>query len=116
MIYFIGDKPSKCNVDPRIAFVGTNSYKTLLIWIHRMNLSINDIMIFNSNAFVNDIQEKITENDQIIALGKESSKILTQHNIPHLEIPHPSGLNRKLNDVKKVDRFLKECKEYVLRK
>ena len=116
MIYFIGDKPSKRNIDPRVAFVGTSSYKTLLNWIHQMNLSINDIMVYNSNAFVNEIQEKITENDQIVALGREASTILTQHNIPHHHIPHPSGLNRKLNDNKKINKFLQECKEYVLQK
>jgi len=81
-----------------------------------MELSINDIMIYNSQAFVNDIQTKITENDQIVALGREASTILTQHTIPHLHIPHPSGLNRKLNDVKRVNKFLQECKEYVLQK
>ena len=119
MIYFIGDKPSNCNIDPRIAFVGTNSYKTLLNWIHRMNLSINDIMLFNSDMFVKQINEKkvvINEEDQIVALGKEASIFLDNEIIPHLRIPHPSGLNRSLNDPQLVNKFLKECKAYVLQR
>ena len=119
MIYFIGDKPSKCNVDPRIAFVGTNSYRTLLLWIHAMNLSINDTMLFNSDMFVKQLKRKkliINEEDQIVALGKEASIILDEEIIPHFRIPHPSGLNRSLNDPKLVNKFLKECKAYVLQK
>ena len=119
MIYFIGDKPSKCNVDPRIAFVGTNSYRTLLLWIHTMNLSINDIMLFNSDMFVKQLKGKkiiINEEDQIVALGKEASIVLDEEIMPHLRIPHPSGLNRSLNDPQLVNKFLKECKAYVLQK
>ena len=52
-------------------------------------------------------------NDVVIALGNEASKVLTKENIPHLKIPHPSGKNYLLNDKKVVDRFLKECKDYI---
>ena len=120
MIYFIGDKPSKCNIDPQVAFVGTRSYKTLLDWIYRMNLSINQICLFNVDEFTNLVNYKKTlpihEHDQIVALGREASRALDKAIIPHLRIPHPSGLNRKLNDPREVNRFLKECKEYVLQR
>ena len=117
MIYFIGDKPSKCNIDPQVAFVGTRSYKTLLEWIYRMNLSINKICLYNADEFIRltDKNQTITihEHDQIVALGREASNALDKAIIPHLRIPHPSGLNRKLNDPREVNRFLKECKDYV---
>jgi len=38
---------------------------------------------------------------------------LTKENVPHLKIPHPSGLNRVLNDKKTVDKFLRHCKDYI---
>ncbi len=120
MIYFIGDKPSKCNIDPQVAFVGTRSYKTLLEWIHRMNLSINNICLFNVEEFVKRVNKDETlvihEHDQIVALGRVASEALDKAILPHLRIPHPSGLNRKLNDPREVNRFLKECKDYVLQK
>jgi len=119
MIYFIGDKPSKHNIDPKVAFVGTQSYKTLLNWIYRMNLNINDITLYNVDSFVNQLQQnklELDEDDQVVALGKEAAIILNKHIIPHLKIPHPSGLNRKLNDTEFVNGFLKECKVYVLQK
>ena len=120
VIYFIGDKPSKCNIDPQVAFVGTRSYKTLLEWIHRMNLSINNICLFNADDFIRKVNKDETliihEHDQIVALGREASNALDKAILPHLRIPHPSGLNRKLNNPKEVNRFLKECKDYVLQR
>ena len=120
MIYFIGDKPSKCNIDPKAAYIGTRSYKTLLDWIYRMNLSINSICLYNVDDFLrltgDDKIISIHEHDQIVALGKEASIALNKAIIPHLRIPHPSGLNRKLNDPQFVNKFLKECKHYVLQR
>ena len=120
MIYFIGDKPSKNNIDTEVAFVGTRSYKTLLDWIYRMNLSINKICLYNADDFVRltDNNKTITihEHDQVVALGREASRALDKAIIPHLRIPHPSGLNRKLNDPQFVNKFLKECKSYVLQR
>ena len=113
MIYFIGDKPSKKNVDRNVAFVGTRSYKTLLDWIYRMNLSINKICLFNHAGFINTTLKHVNEHDAIIALGNEASTALTKAHVPHLKIPHPSGLNRVLNDKKTVDKFLKHCKDYI---
>ena len=117
MIYFIGDKPSKNNIDTEVAFVGTRSYKTLLDWIYRMNLSINKVCLYNADDFVRltDNNKIITihEHDQVVALGREASRALDKAIIPHLKIPHPSGLNRKLNDPQFVNKFLKECKDYV---
>jgi len=119
MIYFVGDKPSKCSIDPSTSFVGTNAHLTVLTWIHRMNLSLNDIMLFNFDSFVNQIKTKklvINEDDQIVALGKEASELLHDAVLPHFRIPHPSGLTRNLNNPIIVNGFLKECKAYVLQR
>ena len=113
MIYFIGDKPSKKNIDKNVAFVGTRSYKTLLDWIYRMNLNINKICLFNHKGFINTRLKHINEHDAIVALGNVASEALSKENVPHIKIPHPSGLNRVLNDKKTVDRFLRHCKDYI---
>ena len=63
MIYFIGDKPSKNNIDSTVAFVGTRSYKTLLDWIYKMNLSINKICLYNADDFV-----RLTDNNKTITI------------------------------------------------
>ena len=43
--------------------------------------------------------------DRIVALGKSATKALNKLEVEFLELPHPSGLNRKLND--KV--YTEEC-------
>ena len=97
MIYFIGDKPSKKNTDKNVAFVGTRSYKTLLDWIYRMNLSINSICLFNHARFIETNNDRTWSSfDVVIALGNEASNALTKENIK-----------------KNVDKFLKECKDYI---
>jgi len=50
--------------------------------------------------------------NKVIALGNVASEALAKINIDHFKLPHPSGLNRKLNDKVYVQKVLSECKEY----
>ncbi len=52
---------------------------------------------------------------KIIALGNKVSEVLTLAGINHFKMPHPSGLNRKLNDPKYVHEQLQACKNYLYR-
>lgn len=124
-VLFIGDKPGKKNIDPRTAFVGTKSYKTLLSWICKMNLSINNVYLENSSDIVgiNDfydgdyIEYHTFYNsggvDKVVALGKKAEKFCIENNIQYFAMPHPSGLNRQLNDKEYVALKLKECEKYI---
>ena len=133
MIIFVGDKPSTKNIDPKVPFVGTKSYKTLLDWIARLDIDISDTIIVNSNGvdkypFSNDNNTAINfscpatsvdydaELDKVIALGNNAASVLNGHLLPHFKLPHPSGRNRKLNDKKYVKQVLKECKEWLCSK
>lgn len=125
MIIFVGDEPSKKNINPEIAFVGTKSYKTLLDWIYRLNVSINDVIICNKEDIktygegrfytveVPGLYADIEEEDKVISLGKNSCKFLNDVKLSHFSMPHPSGLNRKLNNKKWLDSKLKECKSWI---
>jgi uracil-DNA glycosylase len=129
MIFLIGDRPSKKNVDPKVPFVGTNSYKTLLQWIARLDIDITEVALANKQhvayyVFNNSrpgvdtpaIKIEIFPEDKVIALGNEASKYLNSLNIEHFKLPHPSGRNLRLNDKKYVDKVLKECKDYLNRR
>jgi uracil-DNA glycosylase family 4 len=60
-------------------------------------------------AGCNNLQNAITlfKPDLIIAFGKTASRALTLLGYEHYEMPHPSGLNRQLNDPTYVQEKLK---------
>lgn len=52
--------------------------------------------------------------DRIVCWGDRVSSYLVRLGfVNHFVLPHPSGLNRKINDVEYVNECLKECKKYV---
>ena len=126
-ILIVGDKPSAKNVDPKIPFVGTQSYKRLLEWIWKMDIDISDVTMMNRVEFVEEMESSLSRaillEYHVIALGNEAEKCVKTHGRIFLEnmsilpnyfkLPHPSGLNRKLNDQKFVEKELKRCKEWL---
>lgn len=118
MIIVVGDKPGKKNVDPNIPFVGTQSYKTLLGWIWEMDIDISQVYLCNKDSedlsFWYDQYRKKDRCVRFICLGEASDKKLSRDGIEiRFKLPHPSGLNRKLNDKEWLAEQLKLCKEWL---
>jgi len=122
MIVFVGDKPSSKNISPYIPFVGTQSYKRLLEWIWEMDIDISRVKLCNKD-FIDGTYE-----DFYIALGNEAEKAIkdtvfcvwnwkkgVEMEIKpyYFKLPHPSGLNRKINDKKFIKQELTKCKEWL---
>ena len=51
--------------------------------------------------------------DKVIALGNVASNSLKKLNKDHFKMPHPSGLNRQLNDKEFEKKKIKECYNYL---
>ena len=51
--------------------------------------------------------------DNVIALGGFVSTVLDKIDVKHCKMPHPSPLNRQLNDKNYEKQVLKYCKEYL---
>lgn len=51
--------------------------------------------------------------DKIIALGGFVSEALNKIEVQHFKLPHPSPLNRLLNDKNFEKRVLQECEKYL---
>jgi uracil-DNA glycosylase len=49
----------------------------------------------------------------IIALGSVAAWGMAKTKLPFYQLPHPSGLNRKLNDKEGLDKVLASCKEWL---
>lgn len=125
LVYIVADKPTKDNVSAKVPLVGTKSYKTLLGWLADMNVDISRVRMYNQvdkpfDGFMNQMSiNRAVELNQIkvLALGNKAADYLASAGIKEFFVlQHPSGLNRKLNDRKRVKLMLKECQEYVYRK
>jgi len=114
MIVFVGDRPSSRNKSKYVAFVGTPSYRRLLEWIYIMDVDISECLTCNTTdpwAY-----DQIMQADKVIALGRVAQKFVRQFREDFFRMPHPSPLNRHLNDEVFVRRCLKDCKVYLTEK
>lgn len=75
-----------------------------LVTYHAPDLKLNEITLKVCD---------ITKYDKIIALGNMASTWLNRNNIPHLKVPHPSGLNRIWNDPLAESRTISQIKKYL---
>jgi hypothetical protein len=79
-----------------------------------MDLDLNQV--HTVNAFTidgDDLDIHKFENEVFVALGEDASHRLNSEFIEHFKLPHPSGLNRKLNDKQEISRLLYRCKKYI---
>jgi uracil-DNA glycosylase len=126
MIIILGDRPSRKNLDKSIAFVGTKSYKKLLEWIYNLDIDINDSVLCNINQIkqydfapstgyieTKNLSAEYCEDDQFIVLGRNAEKVAKRLGVNYFYLPHPSGLNRKLNSEEYVKNILKECRDWL---
>jgi len=112
-VVFVGDQPSKKNISSDIAFVGATCFYRLIRWIKY----IEPDYYITLNSVLNSDLEKInvlSENGfKVVALGNNAHKNLQHCGIEHFTLPHPSGLNRKINDDNYVKNVLELAKQYV---
>lgn len=112
MILIVGDEPSRLNKSKDVAFVGARSEKRLLEWL--AYLEIEDYQIINSHT--NKLKKEIKNHTgPIIALGTKAYKrCLEYHDMVRVfKLPHPSGLNRQVNDKEYIKHQLKTCKAWL---
>lgn len=130
-ILFVGSNPSNSSLTDAAFHGSTRSSKILTEWCS----SIKDAMFI----YINVLSKKTPENrpllkseiinslsllkediagikpDKIIALGKTASTALTLLGVDFLEMPHPSGRNRLLNNKEYVNEKIAQLRSYVIR-
>lgn len=108
-ILFVGQNPARD--DQKGPFQGTRSLIMLNRWIEQVGL-LGDDEIYLSNAhgevgklpppkeanMMDHVVWHAARSNVVVALGDYASRALEIRNIRHLKMPHPSGMNRKLND------------------
>ena len=113
-VVFVGDEPSKTNVSPDIAFVGAKCFNTVVKWIKELNPDYYVCLNSDTISQLSDIKKLEKAGFKVIALGAKASERLEKMLIPHCVLPHPSGLNRKLNNKQKLALDFMTAHSYIL--
>ena len=123
-ILIVGQNPSSKNTDVEVPFEGTASGRRLKKWLKELGLEGADIT-FKNASYVVDRAPKASEiRSDIpwfcfharIALGEQASRALLSSGCPYngyFRLPHPSGLNRKLNNKEELANQIHLCREYL---
>lgn len=113
MVVFVGDCPSRLNIDPDVAFIGSKSETVLMDWIRRMDVYVLSMLNSHTESLMIEVWRRYRHGDAVVALGNKASDRLAKAGIPHFKLSHPSPRNRLNNDKKFVDDQLKRCKNYL---
>lgn len=108
-IMFVGQNPKKQT--QRFPFDGTRSLITLNHWLEQLPiLPTDEIYLANAHTRVGKVPHPkdadgmdsvfwhAGESAVVVALGAYAALALENRGIRHVRFPHPSGLNRKIND------------------
>lgn len=126
-VLFVGHSPSARirNIKP---FEGTKSGVRLNNWIRFLGLTEEQTLLTNASSTPGKVCKKGSKDYivlgetlvdaflcdyYIVSLGVDVDKILCQMGIEHFSLPHPSGLNRKLNDIEYVQQKLYSCRYWL---
>lgn len=112
-VLVVGLNPSRKHGD-------SPTLKTMYKWLDDLKLDpvsfINlyeDYEIDYKNKKIEFIKEISKDYDRILGLGNEVSRSLSIADINHFKLPHPSSLNRLLNDSRYVREKLEACRHYL---
>ena len=93
---------------------GGSSLKTLNKWIEKEHYSFTNVCITRGKV-IPDLSRLCTElrnYDRIVALGNVASNALNKIGLKHFKMPHPSGLNRQLNNKEFMNDRLNKLSTY----
>jgi hypothetical protein len=65
------------------------------------------------NVDFDSLEKACQHYSKVLALGNFVSTALSKIGVKHYQMPHPSPLNRKLNDKSGINLMLKDCKDYL---
>lgn len=111
MILIVGDKPSRFNKDPRIAFFGARCEPRLQGWLVKLGIAECKIINRTDEDFEYYREQARIHSWKVIALGVNASKALK--GVGHFIMPHPSGLNRQINNKHFIDKRIAACRKYL---
>lgn len=128
-ILFVGSNPSTVS-ETSVPFENTRSLTTIKEWAEILGnnnkyylVNVSDshtegnrsLTLVEIRGSLLSLKQKIfsVQPDKVVALGTTAQKALSMIEVDHFVLPHPSGLNRQLNNGKFVEHKLADCAEYI---
>lgn len=107
---------------PTLGYKQNASFRRLESWMDRLNIhhfSFINTFDYPATPTLSKVDYKklstaTKEYENVLALGGFVSLALERLGVKHFKMPHPSPLNRLLNDKLYEDEILKQCKEYLI--
>ena len=112
-IIVIGQSPNKKYIKGK-----NGSIARLTRWLESINIkqfSFTNLSISNGPE-LNRIVTECQGYDIIVTLGKIADSALNKINLKHFALPHPSGLNRQINDKEFINDRLTQLSIYCRRR
>jgi uracil-DNA glycosylase len=110
---FVGDEPSKTNINYDIAFVGARCFDRLVEWIGYINPKYYIVLNSRTQENLDNIKKLKSRGFLVVALGVKAKKRLDALQIENIPLPHPSGLCRKNNDKQYIQKELQKVKDML---
>jgi uracil-DNA glycosylase len=131
-VLFVGSNPSAAAASNEPFDLSTRSGKVLKSWIEKVGitsyaqLNVAQYPTENNRPLSKkEIEEAVPQlrkeimpfyeaGYKIVALGRTAGEAVSKcYRFIHIELPHPSGLNRKLNDPQYVEEELERLRRYT---
>ena len=110
-ILIVGHSPSKKNIR------NSPTMKRLHRWLDECGVRTYAFTNLSPVPCKKLLKENICldglDHNKIITLGGEVSKLMDKAGIQHYAAPHPSPLNRNLNDISFEKKIIKELSVYI---
>ena len=110
-ILIVGHSPSKKNIR------NSPTMKRLHKWLDECGVRTYAFTNLSPVPCKKLLKENICldglDHNKIVTLGGEVSKLMDKAGIQHYAAPHPSPLNRNLNDISFEKKIIKELSVYI---
>jgi uracil-DNA glycosylase len=128
MIVFVGSNPSRAAGCTTPFTPNTRSHTIIKSWMDAASVGRDHLFYNVSNQAtpnnrplkiseikecIPGLQESLRGFTKIVALGKTAHRALQMAGIPHLELSHPSGCNRKNNCPFYVNEQISKLRDYA---
>lgn len=118
-VLIIGQNPGN---NPKAAVYKGHTFVRLNEWCDELSInrySFANVVTTPGKVKMKDVDFDRLKNlvachEKVLALGVFASNSLSVINKSHFRLPHPSPLNRQINDKEFIRAVLAECKKYLI--